>query len=127
MLRGSVLKNTDYIYGLVVYTGHETKVFKNQVQSKQKMSFIERQLNNFMVFIVLMQCFIAIGAGLVGTFYQYTESKSFLDWVIGIPKVPDDSSVFWESFAANFGRWFVLILNIVPISMLVTLEGVKFF
>lgn len=80
-----------------------------------------------MVFIVLMQCFIAIVAGLAGTFYQYTERKSFLDWIIGIPKVPDDSSVFWISFAANFGRWFVLILNIVPISMLVTLEGVKFF
>lgn len=45
LLRGSVLKNTDYIYGLVVYTGHETKVFQNQVQGKQKMSKLERLLN----------------------------------------------------------------------------------
>ncbi len=50
------------------------------------MSFIERQLNNFMVFIVLMQCAIAIGAGLLGTFYEYAENKSFIDWIIGKPK-----------------------------------------
>ena len=50
------------------------------------MSFIERQLNNFMVFIVLMQCSIAIGEGLMGTFYEYAENNSFLDWVIGKQK-----------------------------------------
>lgn len=31
LLRGSSLRNTEYIYGLVVFTGHETKVMKNQV------------------------------------------------------------------------------------------------
>ena len=118
LLRGSVLKNTDYIYGLVVYTGHETKVLKNQVQSKQKMSFIERQLNNFMVFIVLMQCAIAAGAGLLDTFYDFAENKSFIDWIIGKPKGNLQTNSFWYFFAENFGRWFVLILNIVPISML---------
>jgi magnesium-transporting ATPase (P-type) len=62
------------------------------VQSKQKMSFIERQLNNFMVFIVLMQCAIAIGAGLLGTFYEYAENKSFLDSIIGKQKDAIQSS-----------------------------------
>ena len=91
------------------------------------MSFIERQLNNFMVFIVLMQCAIAIGAGFLGTFYEYAEKNDFIDWIIGLPDVHTQSNLFWYLFAESFGRWFVLILNIVPISMLVTLEGVKFF
>jgi hypothetical protein len=56
------------------------------------MSFIERQLNNFMVFIVLMQCAIAIGAGLLGTFYEYAENKSFLDSIIGKQKDAIQSS-----------------------------------
>jgi magnesium-transporting ATPase (P-type) len=29
MLRGCVLKNTKWVYGLVIYTGHETKIMMN--------------------------------------------------------------------------------------------------
>ena len=29
LLRGSCLRNTEYLYGIVVFTGHETKVMKN--------------------------------------------------------------------------------------------------
>jgi hypothetical protein len=51
---------------------------------------------------------------------------TFIDWATD-NKDTYQSNQFWFIFAENFGRWFVLILNIVPISMLVTLEGVKFF
>jgi len=29
LLRGGTLKNTEYIYGIVIYTGVETKIMKN--------------------------------------------------------------------------------------------------
>jgi len=36
VLRGSSLKNTDYIIGLVCYTGHHTKIMLNSAKSKAK-------------------------------------------------------------------------------------------
>lgn len=33
LLRGSSLRNTEYIYGVVIFTGHETKIMKNSAKS----------------------------------------------------------------------------------------------
>lgn len=41
LLRGSSLKNTDYVYGIVVYTGHECKIMKNSPNCRNKASKIE--------------------------------------------------------------------------------------
>lgn len=42
LLRGSSLKNTEWVYGVAVFTGHETKVMRNSTNSKVKKSKIER-------------------------------------------------------------------------------------
>jgi hypothetical protein len=42
MLRGAVLSNTDYIIGLVVYAGHDTKLLKNIGKNKYKQTHIEK-------------------------------------------------------------------------------------
>lgn len=45
LLRGSSLKNTEWIYGIVVYTGHDTKIMKNSSNSRSKQSKIEIKTN----------------------------------------------------------------------------------
>ena len=42
LLRGTRLKNTDYVYGCAVYTGQETKISKNHKTGKAKFSKIEK-------------------------------------------------------------------------------------
>jgi phospholipid-transporting ATPase len=41
------------VYGFVVFTGHETKIMKNSVKSKAKLSKLERATNRY---IILMAC-----------------------------------------------------------------------
>lgn len=45
ILRGCSLKNTEYIYGMVIYTGHHTKIMLNSVASKPKSSTLEKTMN----------------------------------------------------------------------------------
>ena len=45
LLRGSILRNTAFIYGVVVYVGHNTKIMMNSTVSKVKVSRNERMLN----------------------------------------------------------------------------------
>jgi magnesium-transporting ATPase (P-type) len=45
LLRGSSLRNTNYIIGLVIFTGHESKIMKNSTGSRTKFSKLERMTN----------------------------------------------------------------------------------
>lgn len=77
LLRGSNLKNTDYLYGLVVFTGHETKIMKNQVQSKAKLSKLERALNQYILIIVIIQIIISFTAAFSNSIIEVVEANSF--------------------------------------------------
>jgi len=39
LLRGSILRNTEWVYGLAVYTGRETKMVQNWKGKRQKVIF----------------------------------------------------------------------------------------
>lgn len=54
LLRGSSLRNTEFIYGVVVFTGHETKIMKNSVRTQSKQSKLEKQMNIFIIVIVVI-------------------------------------------------------------------------
>jgi magnesium-transporting ATPase (P-type) len=44
LLRGSSLRSTEYIYGLVIFTGHDTKIMRNSSKFRHKMSKVEKIL-----------------------------------------------------------------------------------
>ena len=67
LLRGSSLRNTEFIYGIVVFTGHETKIMKNSVGSRAKFSKLERALNIYIFLIVMIQLTVSVIAAIFNT------------------------------------------------------------
>jgi len=49
ILRGSSLRNTESITGLVAYTGHHTKIMMNSIKAKAKFSKLERTMNSLII------------------------------------------------------------------------------
>ncbi|KAL1298325.1 hypothetical protein HN51_042696 [Arachis hypogaea] len=56
LLRDSKLRNTDYIYGVVIFTGHDSKVMQNSTKSPSKRSTIEKKMDHiiYTLFTVLI-------------------------------------------------------------------------
>ncbi|GAU43938.1 hypothetical protein TSUD_135860 [Trifolium subterraneum] len=65
LLRGCSLRNTEYIVGVVLFTGQETKVMMNSMNVPSKRSTLERKLDKLILALfatLFMMCFIgAIG------------------------------------------------------------------
>lgn len=51
MLRGSKMKNTEWVVGLVCYTGHDTKIMLNMFRPKPKKSTVEIAMGKYIVII----------------------------------------------------------------------------
>jgi magnesium-transporting ATPase (P-type) len=54
LMRGSSLRNTEWVYGAVIYTGHDTKVMMNSSKSQPKFSKIERATNKYIIVGIAM-------------------------------------------------------------------------
>jgi magnesium-transporting ATPase (P-type) len=55
LLRSSLFSNTDWAYGVAVYTGQETKIQMNNRHAPSKMSKLEGYLNNAVMMIFFAQ------------------------------------------------------------------------
>ncbi|KAK6266438.1 hypothetical protein QUC31_017275 [Theobroma cacao] len=68
VLRGCQLKNTDWIIGVVVYAGQETKAMLNSAVSPAKRSKLESYMNRetlcLSIFLLVMCSVVAVGMGL---------------------------------------------------------------
>ena len=79
MLRGSSLKITQWVYGIVVYTGQETKIKQNDnKKSKLKKSKMEKQMNMQILGIFILQFLLAcVGAAMSQVFDQNNTDKAY--------------------------------------------------
>lgn len=118
LLRGASLRNTEYIEGLVVYTGHDSKVMKNSENARNKTSKMESLMNNLIMRLLILQALLYLAA-MVG----------FLAWNISVHKNYQnfwiyDFNFYLEAFLMIF-TYFILFNTMLPISLIVTLELVK--
>ena len=66
LLRGARLKNVDYVYGIVIYNGHDTKLMQNIEHSSNKLSTIDVKLNLIVLFIFIAYILMNIICDVIG-------------------------------------------------------------
>lgn len=80
LLRSSLFSNTDWAYGVVVYTGQETKIQMNNRHASSKMSRLEVYLNQAIMIIFFAQ--VTLVTISVGSIYMRGfDDKSTLPYV----------------------------------------------
>ncbi|XP_022777023.1 putative phospholipid-transporting ATPase 9 [Durio zibethinus] len=130
LLRDSKLRNTDYIYGVVVFTGHDTKVIQNSTDPPSKRSKIEKKMDR----IIYLMFFIVFIMGFVGSIFFGVATENDLEngrikkrWYLR----PDSSEILFDPKRApaaaiyHFLTALLLFSYFIPISLYVSIEIVK--
>uniref|UniRef100_A0A0D3GHY8 Phospholipid-transporting ATPase n=2 Tax=Oryza barthii TaxID=65489 RepID=A0A0D3GHY8_9ORYZ len=125
LLRDSKLRNTSFIYGVVIFTGHDSKVMQNSTESPSKRSTIEKKMDLiiYILFTVLVLISLISSIGfavrikydLPNWWYLQPEKSNKLD----DPTRPALSGIFHLITAL------ILYGYLIPISLYVSIELVK--
>ncbi|NWX44435.1 AT8B2 ATPase, partial [Steatornis caripensis] len=121
LLRGCVLRNTEWCFGLVVFAGPDTKLMQNSGRTKFKRTSIDRLMNTLVLwifgFLVCMGVILAIGNAIweheVGVCFQI-----YLPWDEGV------HSAFFSGFL-SFWSYIIILNTVVPISLYVSVEVIR--
>jgi len=115
LLRGASVQNTDWVVGVAVYTGHETKIMLNSVGALFKQSRLERTLNRLILAILVLELTMSLLSAIVGGVWQQTVGKDH--WYLD---VGDDSPAL--VIFLRFFTYFVIYDNVVPLSLYISAE-----
>lgn len=124
LFRGSKLKNTEWLIGVVVYTGDDTKVMKNAETSHTKISNVEKTANHGILGILLVNLLFC----LICATSNFVWDSLFLDGHRQNHYVYlDKRDSHGVEAIISFFAYFLLLNTLIPISLIVTLEFVKLF
>jgi phospholipid-translocating ATPase len=126
LLRGCTLRNTDWIVGIVAFTGEETKIMLNSGITPTKRAQISKDLNVNVLYnfaILFIMCLVA--AVIQGwTFGKGNESLNFFE-VSELGAQPGYGSTPAINGFITFWAAVILFQNLVPISLYISLEVVR--
>ncbi|KAG8505325.1 putative phospholipid-transporting ATPase IM [Galemys pyrenaicus] len=116
ILRGCVIRNTSWCFGMVIFAGPDTKLMQNSGKTKFKRTSIDRLMNTLVVwifgFLVCLGFILAIGNSIweseVGD-----QFRTFLFWSEG-----EKNAVF--SGFLTFWSYIIILNTFVPISLYVS-------
>ncbi|XP_046487089.1 probable phospholipid-transporting ATPase IA isoform X4 [Neodiprion pinetum] len=119
LLRGAMLRNTRWVFGVVIYTGHDTKLMCNSTSAAPlKRSTLDRLTNTqilMLFFILLMLCLIS---AIFNVIWTHAHEQDL--WYLGLHEA------MTKNFGYNLLTFIILFNNLIPISLQVTLEVVRY-
>jgi len=122
LLRSSSVRNTDYVIGLVINTGADSKVMQGQQPPKLKRSTLDRGINLLMVGVICLQLVLCLVCTLMQAAYD-DEQKPGGDQPAWYLHTGEDAT---HSAVVGILRFFVLLAAFVSVSLYVSVDSNKF-
>ncbi|CAI4211518.1 unnamed protein product [Parascedosporium putredinis] len=124
LLRGATLRNTPWVHGVVVFTGHETKLMRNATAAPIKRTKVERKLNSLVLLLILILLVLSI----ISTVGDLVTRRLHFDSLQYLMLDPiSDAGQIVRAILKDMVTYWVLFSSLVPISLFVTLEMVKLY
>ena len=129
LLRGSRLKNVDYIYGIALYTGKDTKILQNINHSSIKLSYIEKTINKIVIGIILFRIVLTIIIMVCQILFRNKNTpdyeKNELKYDYLFVYIGDKNYTFGNVQAFTYS--FILTGGLVPFSVIIMMQVMKAF
>ncbi|KUF89314.1 hypothetical protein AM588_10002199 [Phytophthora nicotianae] len=123
LLRGCNLRNTDWVFGLVLNTGNDTKIMQSASAAPSKWSDLMLNINR-MIVILCLGLFVA--CAMAATCYitwQYDIVRNA--WYIQLTETERNRTRL-VAFIQMLFYYFLLLYQVIPISLYVSMTSVKF-
>ena len=119
LYRGCILRNTDWIWGMVAYAGIDTKMFRNLKEKPPKSSNLDRKLNYLIVAIFIFQNIMLFIIASLAVWWNHKHRDAvYLDYFL---KQYENGRLWGYRYLA----YFILLSYCVPISLFITTELCK--
>lgn len=118
LLRGTATHYTEDVIGIVLRTGHDTKVMKNIKLPPAKLTKFDKNLNRILIIVFVLKVILCILSTFLGV--EYDKGKKF-------PLIKDLSKSYGMAWLEYFTQYFVLYSYLFPISLTVTIEIIRLF
>lgn len=123
LLRGTIIRNTASVQGIVVYAGSDTKLMKNGGKATTKRTQLDGAMNGLIVKIAAAVITMAIIASLWNKYYLGHRMRRFREtynWADENTEEADDLTAVLAFFT-----YLITLSQIVPISLYVSVELIR--
>lgn len=139
LLRGAVLRNTEWAIGLACFTGTDTKLSQNTIETPTKFSQLDLMINQCVIAMVLVEVVcIAYLSSLAVTlnnrnaeYLWYVGRKLASETESPWPYLPNLPPPDWTTDGQNWFQYamtnITLLSYFVPLSLYITLEACNFY
>ncbi|AAS53183.1 AFL191Wp [Eremothecium gossypii ATCC 10895] len=117
LFRGSIIRNTQTVVGMVVFTGEETKIRMNAIKNPRiKSPKLQTQINLIVLFMILVVAIFSFLSFGLQRFFKNREVDSDRAWYL--MKVD-------AGLAPTIMSFIIMYNTLIPLSLYVTMEIIK--